>query len=351
MKLKTKELDEALSKLLLVAEKNMLDPMTSIVSLFVVDNKLIACATDKSNTLYFKLDCEDIDNKLSISVNITSFAKLIHSISTDTIELKVEKNVLKVKGNGNYKFPSIVDGKGNNIMIGDKRLKSKDVVAKVDSSTIKSIKSCISLSLAPNDFAVVEYKDYYVGGLNTLATNTENASIVRHGILDNKDYKVSTKTIDILAGLNEKFDLVHEGSLSSFRCDRCELLTRLELASNYPDFQADLFVAVFDKPMTFSTRVNRNELLATLGRCAIFTDGQIELDFSNKLSVSTSDSSVSEKVESSDSSDIKLTINLATFTSYLKTLNDDDIFIELEESEKLLKLSDSQIEHVLSSYS
>ena len=349
MRVKTRELDEALSKLLLVAEKNTLDPMTSIVTFFVSNNKLILGATDKNNTLFYNVNCEDIED-INLSVNIVIFAKLIHSINTDELELKVEKNILKVKGNGNYKFASIVDGKGKNIMIGDKRLKNNNSVAKIDSSTIKSIKSCLSISLAPKDFTVVDYKDYYVDDSNVLATDTDNASIFKQGILDNNDYKISTKTIDILAGLNETFDLIHENGLSSFKCDKCELLTKLIPASSCPDFQAHLFVDVFNKPMTFSTSVNKNELLSVLNRCTIFTDGQIDLNFSNKLVICTRDSSVIESIESSVNSDIQLTVNLGTLITYVKNLIDDDIFIEINESENLLKLRDSQIEHILSSY-
>ena len=349
MKIKTKQLDEALNKMLLVAEKTTLDPMTSIVSFFMHDNDLIACSTDKSNTLFWKLECEDPED-IGISVNVFSLAKLVHSISTDTIEFKVDKNILKIKGNGTYKFSSVVDGKGKNIMIGDRRLKNNTSLSTIEASTIKMIKSCLATSLAPNDFAVPDYQDYYMDASNVLTTNTDNASMLRRGILDNHAYKVSAKTVNILAGLNDTFELIHEGDLFSFRGTQCELVTKLMPIELCPDFQANLFVDVFNKPMSFSTSVNRNELLATLGRCTIFTDSKIELDFSNELTIRTLNFSVVETIHSSDNADKQLTVSLSVLMTYVKTLLDETIYIELDDANDLLKLSDSQIEHVLSAY-
>ena len=113
LKIKTCDLRSMVDKAIKCSSNNKLIPLTSLMNIKVSQNVLSVTTTDATNYFYAyakdKVNCEDFE----ISVVADLFTKLIQKTTSDFVELKLEDNVLKIKGNGVYTMALPLDENGS----------------------------------------------------------------------------------------------------------------------------------------------------------------------------------------------------------------------------------------------
>ncbi len=120
------------SKLLNALDSDSTSVITETVALNASNNILTLSVTNMEYLVKTKMDITT-DEEFNATVNADVFLKLINQLTTPSIELTIENNILIVKGNGIYKLPMIYEN--------DKLLVLPDI-------TIKNVINEFDLSLS-----------------------------------------------------------------------------------------------------------------------------------------------------------------------------------------------------------
>lgn len=109
MIISTEKIKDVCSKILVASDYNEISPITATLEIKASDKKMSISVTNRE---YFTEVSIDLDASVEFhaTVNANLFLKLVSQITTDSMELNVDGNVLVVKGNGTYKLPIIFDG-------------------------------------------------------------------------------------------------------------------------------------------------------------------------------------------------------------------------------------------------
>ena len=108
MILKTEQLKNVCSKLLLSIDNNNISKINELLEIKNVNDKLELSITNKEYIVKIYLNAQNIEN-FHATINAEVFLKLISQITTDNVEFKIENNNLVIIGNGKYVFPMIYD--------------------------------------------------------------------------------------------------------------------------------------------------------------------------------------------------------------------------------------------------
>lgn len=109
MILRTDSLKDVCSKILSAVDGSELSMVTDTLELVSFTDGLHLRVTNKEYFVDVKLPVEGI-GQFRAAVNANLFLKLISQITTETIELTIDSNILIVKGNGTYKLPIAFEG-------------------------------------------------------------------------------------------------------------------------------------------------------------------------------------------------------------------------------------------------
>ena len=109
MILRTDSLKDVCSKILSAVDGSELSMVTDTLELKSFSDGLHLRVTNKEYFVDVKLAVEGIGD-FHAAVNANLFLKLISQITTETIELAIDSNILVVKGNGTYKLPLAFEG-------------------------------------------------------------------------------------------------------------------------------------------------------------------------------------------------------------------------------------------------
>ena len=109
MILRTDSLKDVCSKILSAVDGSELSMVTDTLELVSWPDGLHLRVTNKEYFVDVKLPVEGI-GQFQAAVNANLFLKLISQITTETIELTIDGNILVVKGNGTYKLPIAFEG-------------------------------------------------------------------------------------------------------------------------------------------------------------------------------------------------------------------------------------------------
>lgn len=109
MKIKTKELKNALSKLNKLIGSNSIMEICNYVELMVNEKRLIMTVTDKTYTITARIDIED-DQEITKIVSGKKLVKLIKSTTADEVVFNFKDSYLEIKGNGRYKLEYYTEG-------------------------------------------------------------------------------------------------------------------------------------------------------------------------------------------------------------------------------------------------
>lgn len=94
-----------LSKVSKAAAKSAIEPLTELVQIEVHNNKLALSATDARTTFVQRCALDSEVDDFTVAIKIMLFERVVSRITTESLEFKLEGDILVMKGNGIYKFP------------------------------------------------------------------------------------------------------------------------------------------------------------------------------------------------------------------------------------------------------
>lgn len=330
MTIKTTELQEMVGKAIKCVSNNKLIPLTSLMNIKVESNKLTLTTTDATNYLYVstgtKVDCEDFE----VSVVADLFTKLVQKSTSDTIELSVEGNILKVKSNGNYTLELPLDENGSVIKFPRKLNDDfRNDAGGIKLSTIKNIIIYNKASLSTNmDFPALT--SYYCG--DTVLTS-DRKKICRTGIkLFETPFLISSQLMELLGNLTDEDIQVTttENDIVFTTVNDIVYAPILEGVETFPNAAIEQLV---EQDFQSSCKISRVAIMNVLDRLALFVapyDKQgIYLTFTKDgIIVSSKKSSGQELipyVTSENFADYTCCINIEMLRSQVATSSEDEI--------------------------
>lgn len=170
LKLKTKTLQEMTQRAMKGASNNKILPLTSMLAIELNSNVLTLTTTDFSNYLEIKQDKVEGDD-FYVVVQADIFGKLIGKLTTEDVTLQVEKNVLIVKSNGQYKIELPVDEDGSLVEFPKYRKTLSGEVTNIKLDTLKSILNTNKASVA-QDLTVPALTGYYLDSNGVLTSDS-----------------------------------------------------------------------------------------------------------------------------------------------------------------------------------
>ena len=170
LKLKTKTLQEMTQKAMKGASNNKILPLTGMLAIELKDNVLTLTTTDFSNYLEIKQDkVEGEDFYVVVQADI--FSKLIGKLSTEDVTLSLDKNVMTVKSNGQYKLELPVDEEGELVKFPKYRKTIDNSSYSIKLATLKSILTTNKASIA-QDLTTPALTGYYIDSNGVLTSDS-----------------------------------------------------------------------------------------------------------------------------------------------------------------------------------
>lgn len=284
LKIKTKELQEMVSKVCKCVSNNKLIPLTSLLNIKVADHVLTLTATDATNYFYVikpeKVDCEDFE----LSVMADLFARLVSKTTSEDIEFTVESEKFKVKGNGNYTMDLPLDENGSVIKFPnrwDKNVLPQDVTT-IKVSTIKTILAVNKTSLSV-DVEIPCLTCYYCADKVITSDRFKICST---------DIKVMDEPILISSPLMDLLGIVSGEDIKVCKCANDVLLfmTPTEviyapIQDGVETFPVEAITGLVEQEFTSNCKVARHTVLNVLDRLSLFVSPYdkkgINLTFTN----------------------------------------------------------------------
>lgn len=266
MKINTKLLQDMVSKAIKGAGNNKLIPITSLIGIEVLEDKITLKTTDGSNHLYIveKLDGE-FHNFYSI-VNADMFAKLVSKTTSEFIELINNDAFLEFKGNGTYKLEIPVNADGEIIKFPQFNVREDIVPQQISITSLKNILTSAKVSVAKT-MEVPCLTGYYISD-KVVSTNREMICLIEDTI-SNEPILVSSPMAELLQ-LFEGADLafVKDENKLMFETENVVLFGKeLEGKDIYPVAAVEnLAKSNYDNLIV----VNKQDLLNVLDRMALF---------------------------------------------------------------------------------
>ena len=106
MIIRTELLQESCAQILNAVDSNVLSAITETLEIEVKDNLFKMAVTNREYFVSIEINIESKET-LHATVNANLFLRLVSKITSETIELTTDTNILYVKCNGNYKLPLI----------------------------------------------------------------------------------------------------------------------------------------------------------------------------------------------------------------------------------------------------
>lgn len=329
LKVKTEELKKVSKVLLKCAGLNSLKLVTCLLFLKAQNNCLTLRSTDGINELYVDLEC---DEELDIAIDIKQFNKLIQSLNCEYVELKEERNILHIKGKGEYRLPLVYDSSGNKIGFTDRRIAFSGNIIENDYANIfKQLK----VSRADDGFQADCYKHFYFTENKVLATNTITASLLKRDKYVEEDRLMFNKTVELLGYMDSKL-YVND---NHYRDNTYYLITRNN--PNIAFYQKDDVMSFFE--YSFTEKMLLSDLKEIVNRFAIFEHEILLID---KDRIVSKKEDIIEYLPFSFSSSLSISVKL--LKTILNTIKTE--YVEIFISDEILLIKNDEVEHVLSKY-
>lgn len=157
----TNKLQAVCKKMLLAldSQNNFLE--SEVIEIKSNENCLWFSITNKEYYVTFPLRYEIPVGEFLAVVNAKLFLNLVAKISTPTIELSTEEQLLKIKGNGDYTLPMVFDG---DALVRVVSLVPQNVVSELEINTdaLRSIAQFNTLELLKPSMSTVEQRLFYL---------------------------------------------------------------------------------------------------------------------------------------------------------------------------------------------
>lgn len=347
IKLSTVTFQNAVAKAIKAAGFNKLLPITSMIGIKSVKNVLLLLTTDGTNSLYVKADAVSSDD-FSIVVDAEVFAKLVSKTTSEFITLEITDNYLVVIGNGEYKLSLQLADDGSLLTFPDPVDFDFGSDTKVNKSVIDVMLNSIKPSLSTQ--AGILYSNYYVGDV---IVGTDRAMF---SSFDDDSFGerllLSRSFVDLLGLMSGDIEMYYDNDSVLAKDGNLLLYSKSKLS---PDgFQEDKIKAILDIEMDSYCKINKQALLSTLERIAIFVgefdDSAINIHFTKDgleiMSMNSSGVETVEYMEHKFDNEFTAKINILRLIAQLKAYASDSVDIYFG-NDKLLKLKDGKLTQVI----
>lgn len=181
VKIKTAVLQDMMNKAVKGAGNDKAMPITQLMGVEVDEGYLCLTTTDGENFLTVFDKPEEVTDPAAFCVSAEMFSKLVLKTTSEFITLTLDKNVLKVKGNGTYTFPLSSDEEGDLVSIPHvslKGLEGVEILGEVDAKEFKELYSIGKTALATNNAERV-FTGFYLDKNGVVTSNGAKATLTR----------------------------------------------------------------------------------------------------------------------------------------------------------------------------
>ena len=159
--LRTEDIRSICSDILAAVDSNVLSKITETLEIIVKDGFLKMNVTNSEYYATVTLPISDTSIDMHATVNADVFLKLVARTTTDTIQLEVEENILKVKANGDYKIPLIYEGQ-ELLNLPEIKINNETNTFDIDTKVLASIMNYNSKELQKGFVTLPVQKLYYI---------------------------------------------------------------------------------------------------------------------------------------------------------------------------------------------
>ncbi len=266
LKLKTLTLQEMVSKSVKGASNNKLIPITSLMSIELVNGELILTTTDATNTLYIKN--KDIDGEnFQVVVPVDIFSKLVAKTTAEFISLEIKENFLEVIGNGTYHIELPLDEEGKLIKFPALTTNAPSSKGVINLSTIKSLLTANKAALAQT-MEVPCLTGYYCGGDKVITTDSFKVCSNEIAVLQ-EPVLLSAELMELLSLMSEeKIEVQECGGKLLFSTNNTVVYgAQLEGIEEYPVEAIDAYLQT---EFSSSCKLPKSAVLNVLDRLSLF---------------------------------------------------------------------------------
>lgn len=326
-------------------------PLTSMMAIELVDNKLTLITTDSKNYLYIIQDNIPGDDFYAVVI-VDTFAALVSKTTSETIHLDLQGNSLEFIGNGTYMI-ELPDEEGEMVEFPDPRQDVElDVLDDIHLTTINSILTSVKPSLGTMEEPA--YTGYYCGK-QVIATNGDQISCLNVKLWDEPRI-ISAQTMDLLSVMTSENIAVEAGEdIVIFSSPDCVVYGRT--MDCLDEFDIKGISEALDTEFTSTCKVRKLSLSQLLDRISLFVVSEIDkngvdLTFTKKgIQVSSKASSgveIIKYLESDQFEPFSCTIDIEMFANEIKSLVCDEIKIWYgDESSSCIKLTEGKLVKLL----
>jgi DNA polymerase III sliding clamp (beta) subunit (PCNA family) len=333
MKLQSKEFRDACRTILFAIDNKEASLFNETLELKSENSILSMNVTNREYYTTVKFNLEQPE-EFHASVKASLFLKLIDKITTEYIDLSIDGNSVKVKGNGEYKLPIIYN---NDVMLELPTIDITNVTneMEISSDILQSIVNYNSKELLRGTPTRDVQKYYYIDNLGAI-TYTSGACVNSFTLPNEVKMLLSEKVVKLFK-LFKDTDIV-KFKMSQEAISEEMIQTRVEFLSGNVDIRAklsdtglitsvpvDSIRKMATKEYPYSVVMDKDQLLQILNRLMLFTEGKNygSFDFTqDKLTIS--DFSGDNKEE------LLLTSECPTLQNYSTILNLNNLKLVLE---------------------
>lgn len=265
MQISTVKFQEMLGKAIKGCGNNKLIPITSLISVEVKDKQLRLVTTDATNYLYI-IDLVEEDDFRAV-VDADTLSRLISRTTSEFIELELQDNALKVKGNGEYLIELPLDEEGNMVRYPDplSKVVFTAIPHIIKAETIKSIQTSVKPALATTLEAPC-YTMYYMAD-KVIGTDTYKIASLEEEMFDTP-MVVQASTIDLVGLAGEDVQCYFDEKQIVF--ESSNLVVYAPVQAGVDDYAVSEIGALVEDEFESSCKITKNALLQVLDRLAIF---------------------------------------------------------------------------------
>lgn len=277
--LKTNELKEIINIAELGATNNQLFPLSSVVDINLVNNRLTVSTTDGINYLYITKDIEDNDEEFKACINIEQFAKLVPKLTTEYITLDNSNDKLTIQSNGTYVFPLLLDEQGNKLFIENKldSFTFSDGID-IDISDIKIINKANKNAVLKNN-GVVEYTGYYFNTDSVITTDGMVLAKYKKNMF-NDTILMNQNMFNLLSLYKQEYNIKFYKDNDNIVISNGTINIYGSMLPGSDKFKIDAINGLFNKDIKYSCIVNKSDIFNALNRLSIFLD-KFDMNFIN----------------------------------------------------------------------
>ena len=319
MKIKTEVLQSILNNVNKCVGNNKILPATSLLRMEVKDKVLTLETNNGHDFMYITEDVDSPDFEVCIDVN--SFVNLINKTSKSDITIEPTDNSIKVKGNGTYEFPKVLDTDGTGYSYPDPmsevNLTEWKNEGKINKDIVKSMISNLKYSLATT-FEEPCYTNYYVEdriiSTNSLVLSSDNTKVFKEPKL------LMPSTVALLTTMEDDIEVYSKDNNLVFKQGNIVLYATCGFGID--KYKIDIIKGLIDTSYPNSQLLDSKEFAQILDRMAIFSE-TVALEFtSDYLTLKGNKNNSEEKIPiqgNDETLEYKLEINM--LSNIIKSLN------------------------------